>query len=122
LGESNWNLGWSFTANSNVDVVGLGNWDGGDFFEDQQIGLWNSTGNLLASDYVTGSETPVGNARWVFESIAPVALIAGQTYVVGAQGGANFTGEVGPPTFDPRITYGTDLYTYLGGDIQLSAG
>ena len=44
-----------------------------------------------------------------------MALIAGQTYVVGSQGGANFTGEVGPPTFDPRITYGTDLYTYLGG-------
>ena len=49
--ESNWNLGWSFTANSNVDVVGLGNWDGEIFSRDQQIGLWNSTGNLLASDY-----------------------------------------------------------------------
>ena len=110
-----WNLGWSFTANSNVEVVGLGNWAGGSSFpNDQQIGLWNSSGVLLASVYVTGSETPVGSAPWVFELITPVTLVAGQTYIVGAQGGADYTGEVTDATFDPRITFNTDLSTVTG--------
>jgi hypothetical protein len=115
-GVSSWNLGWSFTANSNVEVVGLGNWAGGSSFpQDQQIGLWNSSGVLLASVYVTGSETPLGSAPWVFEAITPVALVAGQTYIVGAEGGADYTGVVAAATFDPRITFITDLYTYNGG-------
>ena len=115
-GASDWNLGWSFTANSNVEVVGLGNWAGGSSFPQvQQIGLWNSSGVLLASVYVTGSETPVGSAPWVFELITPVELVAGQTYIVGAQSGADYTGAVPDATFDPSITFITDLYTYNGG-------
>jgi PEP-CTERM motif len=88
---------------------------GGAFPQDQQVGPWDSQGNLLTSVYVTGSESTVGAAPWAFESIAPVELTAGQTYVVGAQGGANYTGLIPSPTFDPRITYVTDLYTYIGG-------
>ena len=42
-------------------------------------------------------------------------LVAGQTYVVGAQGGADYTGFVSNPTFDSRITYITDLFTLNGG-------
>jgi Domain of unknown function (DUF4082)/PEP-CTERM motif len=117
FGHSGFNLGWSFTANANVEVVGLGNWAGGvtappeddGYPKPQQVGLWNSSGTLLASVYVTGNEMLVGSAPWVFESIAPVELVAGQTYVVGAQGGALYTGQVSDANFDPRITCGEDL-------------
>jgi hypothetical protein len=115
FGPSFWNLGWAFTANASVDVVGLGNWLGDTpFFQDQQVGLWDSSGDLLASVYVTGSETPVGAAPWVFEPITPVRLTAGATYVVGAQGGADYTGQASA-TVDPRITYLEDRYTSNDG-------
>jgi hypothetical protein len=110
-----WNLGFSFTANSNTEVVALGNWAGAAFPQDQQVGLWDSQGDLLASVYVTNSDTLVGTSR--FAAITPVALVAGQTYVVGAEGGADYTGELPDSgvSFDPRISYVTDLYTYNGG-------
>jgi Domain of unknown function (DUF4082)/PEP-CTERM motif len=117
LGASVWNLGWSFSANANASVVGLGDYFAtppASFPQPQQVGLWDSSGNLLASVYVTGSETPVGTAPWVFEPITPVPLTAGQTYVVGAQGGADWTGFLGSATLDPRITFGTALFTFVG--------
>ncbi len=62
-------LGWEFVANSNVEVDGLGAFLGPDGFnQTQQVGLWDvSTGNLIAHAFVTGDETPVGAAPWVFE-------------------------------------------------------
>jgi hypothetical protein len=111
-----WNLGWSFTANTDTSVVGLGDWwDGVAYPQPQQVGLWDSSGDLLASVYITGSETPVGQAQWLFEAITPVALTAGDTYVVGAEGGATYTGEVPSVSVDPAITYVTDLYTVNSG-------
>jgi hypothetical protein len=115
-GASTWNLGWSFTANTNVSVVGLGNWFGGALFpQDQQVGLWDSGGNLLASTFVSNSSTQAGSAPWVFASITPVELTAGQTYVVGGQGGADYTGTVTSATFAPQISFITDLYTDNAG-------
>jgi hypothetical protein len=116
-GGSVWNLGWSFTVNSTVTAVGLGNWAGASFPQDQQVGLWDSAGTLLASSYVSNADALVGTGPWRFAVIAPVTLVAGQTYVVGGEGGADYTGNegVGTVTIDPRITYGTDLYTYNGG-------
>lgn len=116
FGGSSWNLGWSFTANTNVNVVGLGNWAGGSAFpQDQQVGLWNSSGTLLASAFVSNGSTLVGAAPWLFTSISPIELLAGQTYVVGAEGGADYTGFNAVAVFDPRISYITDLYTANGG-------
>jgi len=114
FGGSVWNLGYSFTVNSDVTVFALGNWAGGaPYPQEQQIGLWDSSGNLIASTFVSNSSTAVG--QWEFSSIDPVSLSAGQTYVVGGQGGADYTGEVGSVTVDPSITYVTDLYTYNSG-------
>ena len=110
-GASTWNLGWSFTVNSATTVYGLGNIDINlDAFAGtpQKVGLWDSTGTLLASVSVDNTGDLVGD--WRFESITPVNLTVGQTYVVGGQGGADYTGIVSA-TVDPRITYITDLYT-----------
>ena len=110
FGNSIWNLGFSFTANQNLTVVGLGNWFGGSFPQDQIVGLWDSSGNLLASTAVSNSDATVGSGSWKFHTIGAVQLVAGQTYIVGGQGGADYTGEIQTVTIDPRITYGTDLY------------
>jgi len=109
-----WNLGWEFQANSAVTVYALGNIDYGSVStlpQPQQVGLWNSSGTLLASAYVNSSSTQVG--QWAFTAITPVVLTSGDTYVVGGQGGEVYAGEV-PVTVNPAITYLQDMYTYLG--------
>jgi hypothetical protein len=113
-----YNLGWSFTANSNVTVIGLGNFFGNTFPQDQQVGLWDSGGNLLASTFVTNTDALLGSAPWRFAAITPVGLIAGQTYVVGGQGGADYAGAIGNAIFAPQISYITDLYTDNGSGVN----
>jgi hypothetical protein len=116
-GTSVWNLGFSFQANSNASVVGLGNFfDGSDDDYDygsQQVGLWTSGGTLLASTYVSPSD-PVTDSAWIFNAISPVELTAGNEYVVGGQGGWDYTGVVVGATYSPDISFITDLYSYTG--------
>ncbi len=113
-GASVWNLGYEFEVVTDVTVTGLGNIDYGalsNLPQPQQVGLWNSTGTLLASTFVNSSSTQIGN--WAFTSITPVLLIAGDTYTVGGQGGEDYAG-ITPVSVDPHITYLTDEYTYIG--------
>lgn len=110
-GSSTWNLGWSFTVNTPTTVYGLGNIDINlDAFAGtpQKVGLWDSTGTLLASVSVDNTGLLVGD--WRFESITPLDLTVGQSYVVGGQGGADYTGDTAV-TVDSSITYTSDLYT-----------
>lgn len=107
-----WNLGYEFQVNSAVTVTGLGGYNsptgwGGT----QEVGLWDADGNLIASAMVTNSDTAIGD--WYFASIAPVALVVGEDYIVGAQGGSNFAGEL-PMNVNPDITYVEDQYFNFG--------
>lgn len=114
FGPSSWNLGYAFQANSAITVTGLGNFDFGSLAslpQAQQVGLWDSNGNLLASAFIDGSSTQVG--QWAFTAIGGVTLTAGDTYIVGGQGGADYSGEVAT-TVAPQITYLNDLYTFNG--------
>jgi hypothetical protein len=71
---------------------------------------------LFASAFVSNSSSEVGSAPWLFSPITPVKLVAGQTYVVGGQGGAEYTGLIGDASADPRISFGIDLYSdVIGG-------
>jgi hypothetical protein len=113
FGETNeWNLGFEFQVNNPVTVLALGAYNSPDagWGGTQNVGLWNSSGVLLASVEVTNSDTAIGN--WYFNSITPIVLVAGQDYIVGAQGGTNFAGDV-PVTVDPDITYLDDEYFYF---------
>jgi hypothetical protein len=117
FGASDWNLGFEFSANSDVSVTALGDFDFGSaatFPQSQQVGLWDINGNLLASAYVTTSSIQIG--QFAFTSITPVALTAGSSYVVGGQGGADYTGS-NPINVAPQISYVEDLYTYIGTPI-----
>lgn len=87
-GTVNATLGWSFTANQAVLVDGLGFWD--DTFASgldlpHQVGLWNADGSvLLASTTIQAGTASALIGGFRFESIAPVALVAGREYVLGA--------------------------------------
>src|SRR6185369_1970666 len=81
-------VGSKFTVGANALVDKLG-------FEDQlvnglasshQVGLWNSSGILLASVTVQSGTGSVLIGNWRYETLpTPVTLTAGSTYIVGAQ-------------------------------------
>ena len=117
-------VGSKFTASANVSVGKLG-------FEDQllnglasphQVGLWNSSGTLLASVTVqsgTGSEL-IGN--WRYETLpTPVTLTAGSTYIIGAQvtsGGDKWTDNGNSPiefAINPAYSIGSPPNVFSNG-------
>jgi hypothetical protein len=112
-GASVWTLGYSFEANHASSVVALGDWYDGSSsdasYGSQKVGLWNSSGTLLASAFVSPSGT-VTDSQWIFSSITPVQLTAGDTYYVGAQGGWDYTGANTQATFSPDLTFLFDQY------------
>ncbi len=65
------------------------------------VGLWTSSGTLLASASVTSADTAIGS--FYYHSITPVTLTAGQSYVVGAQ-------------------MGSGVQTYFGGAYTMADG
>lgn len=83
-------FGWSFSVRKAIRIDGLGMWDARSNGLGQpsvQIGLWSSSGALLASTTVTDASTQVASANlageWLFESIAALTLNAGD-YRIGA--------------------------------------
>jgi PEP-CTERM motif len=91
--------GWEFSVGATpVTVNALGFWDeGGDGIgNSHQVGLWDSSQNLLRSGTVTNASTIVASTsldgRWLFVSIPQITLSNG-TFVVAAtydgRGGAD---------------------------------
>lgn len=100
------NLGLVFTANSNFSVDALGIYDESGLTGSEQVGLYNSSGTLLASATVSLSDPVVDG--YLFQSITAVALTAGQTYTVVANVGNN------PWAYGPAPT--TTGVTFTGAD------
>lgn len=100
--------GWSFTVSSRLLVEQLGFWDSGGngLGSAHPVGLWRGDGTLLASVTVpAGLTAPLeGTFRWVALA-SQVALVPGETYVVGAYWVAG----------DPDTTLGG------GEDVELDA-
>jgi hypothetical protein len=134
--DNEWNMGYQFTVLNNVSVVGLGTFDefvmtsGGNCSiqspcysaspsifasNPQQVGLWDSQGNLLASTTVDGTATQIG--LWAFSMITPVSLQAGETYTVGAEGGGPYA-DFGSFTNDPDIGDIVPVGAFLNGDFS----
>ena len=75
-------LGWTFQPQTDIKVTALGAFsyvlqNPGNL----EIGLWDSGGNLLASNAVSITGT---SAATVYSSIATLMLMAGQTYYLSA--------------------------------------
>jgi hypothetical protein len=118
-------LGYSFTVNSPITVDGLGVWDFGSapLGSDTEAGLFDSSGDLLASVEITDSSTPVPSAdtsgQWLFGSIAPITLEPGN-YELGA---LDFNSgpvlELDPPlSIQPQITVLEGEIGTIGGGFQ----
>lgn len=75
-------IGWSFTANADVQVGALGIWDeGGDgFVEDVNVGLWTDSGTLLG--LATVGSTDALDAGFRFAAITPILLTGGNSYTI----------------------------------------
>jgi hypothetical protein len=76
-----WTLGFEFSPVSNISVTSLGDYFPAGAAATGSVGLWTASGTLLASASVS---TPGAVADgYVFTAITPVALTAGQDYIVG---------------------------------------
>lgn len=105
-------VGWAFTANQPLIVAQLGFLDvtpADPLTQPHAVGLWDAAGNLLASVTIQPGSNLISGFR--YEAITPVALIVGQTYVLGAFYDALNTTADGyvtgatTATFDPGITF-----------------
>lgn len=79
-----WTLGYSFTATQAQTVYALGAYDFGSdgFTAEHTVGLWDNSGNLLASTAVTGADFLFDGFRYA--NISALNLTIGSIYVVGA--------------------------------------
>jgi hypothetical protein len=79
-------LGFEFSVNQSLSVTALGVYDDGQdgLANSAQVGIWDISGNLLASVTVPSGTagTLVGDFRYA--DISPLTLSPGQDYVVGA--------------------------------------
>lgn len=113
-------LGWVFRATENIVVTRLGQWDRGDdgLEASAQVGLWDSSFNLLTSTTVGGGTSGALVGHYRYADSADVTLVAGQTYIIASA----FGGPV------MRTDYGGYSYTtatevqLLGGTFSGSSG
>lgn len=107
------NLGMVFTANANFSVNALGFYYEPGLTGPETVGLYNSSGILLASVVVSDSGTPVDGYLWA-SLAAPLSLTKGQTYTVVAYTGDN-PWAFGTVTSNPLVTFDYDDYCYSPG-------
>ena len=104
-------LGFSFSLSQATTIDGLGYWTGGTL-SSHQVGIWSSSGNLLASGTVSAADPLLGNYR--YDSISPLLLGAGN-YVIGGQFfGGLFPSDLAGVTTAPNFTW--------TGDRQIQGG
>jgi hypothetical protein len=74
-------VGYSFTTTTTFNLNALGVWDSGSG-QDQQVGIWDSSGNLLVSTTVSGAAADIDNFQWnsISYSLAPGSYTIGATF------------------------------------------
>jgi hypothetical protein len=103
-----WSLGWEFYTNSNVLVTALDFYDdyGNGLTESHDVGIYDSSGNLIVWTTVLPSDDLVGNAPWRAHAVTPVILTAGQYYYIMAETGSeNYTWSPTNGWTIPQITF-----------------
>jgi hypothetical protein len=107
-------LGYEFITTTTLDINALGYWVDGNS-NNHQVGLWTSTGTLLASTTVLSTDPIVGNFQ--YDSIADVILAPGD-YIIGGE----FLGNNDPFPYDalgvttiPGFTWVTDWQIQSAG-------
>jgi len=80
-------FGWSFHVTDNISIAALGVWDGGDsgLNHAHEVGLWNSSGTLLANVTIYSGVQSTLQQGFRYENLpSSVALASGSTYFLGA--------------------------------------
>jgi len=116
--NGSWSLGFQFTTNVATDVTALGFYNallnGGTSGISAgcacgEVGIYDSTGTLLTSATVTGSDTAVNFFNYA--SIAPIVLASGGTYYAVAEtGSAQYTFDTTGFTTSADINFVQDAY------------
>lgn len=104
-------MGWTFQTETSISVTALGAFSVDVQGRSLEVGLWDSSGTLLASDTVTSSGMSVNNS--IYESIAPVTLTAGNTYYIAVFSPGFQTVALSPNILPP------DGSAEMSPDIQL---
>lgn len=118
-------LGFEFQVTQPVTVDALAVWNDSapnGLPESEAVGLWDSSGDLLASATVGEGTLPFDGSEFSAVSIDPLGLSDG-TYIVGAVGpyafGGDGDGTVTGLTTAPGITYIEDQWVEVdGGGLQ----
>ena len=125
-GISQGTAGWTFQPLTDISVTALGAFQYAVTNTPAiEVGLWNATGTLLASNTVTTASLLLDQS--MYESITPVTLTAGQTYYLGAFGGPMVivaydpTEEPGSVTMAPEIQLGAAVAS-TNNDFEFPSG
>ncbi len=101
-------LGYQFTANANctVDALGAYDHDGDGLVNGHRVGIWDSSCNLLAEVTVLSADPLTGQFRYRALG-APIALVAGSTYLIAAEVSTPdpYVFQASGIVFDARISY-----------------
>jgi hypothetical protein len=109
--NGSWSIGWEFTTNKPVSIGALGFFNNDGFTGSHDVGIFDSSGNLLASTTVTNSDALIGHFRYHNLS-NELNLAAGQDFRIAAVTGAsNYTWAVNGLTVDPNINFVQDRFT-----------
>ncbi len=100
-------LGFAFDLTAPTTINGLGYWADGLQGTTHQVGIWNSSGTLLAVGNVSNADALVGHYR--YDSITPLLLGTG-SYVIGGQFFSNgtFPVQLAGVSRDPAMSYIAD--------------
>ncbi len=122
MNTGTWTLGYSFMVNSQITVTGLGvfddNSDGLNVSHD--VGLWDSSGNLLTWTTVGAGTVAPLNGYYRMATISGYTLTAGNIYYVGSVNGIDNDGWLQDPSTlvaAPQITYLSRQYEFSGGGL-----
>ena len=110
-------VGWTFQPTTDISVTALGALKYIVPRAGVEVGLWDSNGDLLASQAITSASTSVNQS--LYQSITPVLLTADQTYYLAAYSAAGplaaiaVTPDAAPngyATMSPDILLGEAAY------------
>lgn len=113
--------GWQFTVNSNVTVNSLGFYDEDNLYGtnwSHEVGIYDVTTQALV---VSGVVTPSGtyNSWFMWTSVTPTALTAGNTYDIVAFVGSDMrTWDPDGFTVNPNITYVRNVWANSATSLQ----
>jgi len=106
--------GFQFTLFQAANVVSLGVFDAGSdgLAEAHDVGLWSSTGSLLASSTIAAGTGAILDNGFRYNDITPLTLTAG-TYRIGAY----FATSADPFSYYDTVTYAVPV-TYQTGSVD----